>query len=68
MKRPVATGQVWLSKSSPRTMKILETDDEGVLIEVERMIPGRGIEPRERRVFWDDVPALLLGYKKQTKR
>lgn len=49
-------------------MKILETDDEGVLIEVERMIPGRGIEPRERRVFWDDVPALLLGYKKQTKR
>lgn len=65
MKRPVATGQAWVSKTSPRTMKILEADDEGVLIEAERMIPGKGIELRQRRVLWDDVPTLILAYKKQ---
>ena len=65
MKRPVAAGQAWVSKTSPRTMTILEADDEGVLIEAERMIPGKGIELRQRRVFWDDVPTLILGYKKQ---
>lgn len=67
MKRPVAPGQVWISKTSPRTMTILEADDEGILIEAERMIPGKGIEPRQRRVFWDDVPALILGYKKSRR-
>jgi hypothetical protein len=46
-------------------MKILEADDEGVLIEAERMIPGKGIELRQRRVLWDDVPTLILAYKKQ---